>query len=145
MDQLKDRQKMNWEAMFYSSQRIDILIIAICGTGIYVCLETLKFLKENCIETSLLIKLSGIAFVVGIIINFISQFLSRKANEYDFLMSQMLLDNNENLNDIEEIEYKKYQDNSEKYTKHTDLFNYLSAAFMSLGLILIMIYFMFIF
>jgi len=145
MEDLRIRQKMNWEAMFYSSQRIDILIIAICGSGIYVCLETLKYLKENNFELSIIIKISGIIFVIGIIINFISQFYGRKANEYDFLTSQLLIDNKGEICEKDEGEYNDYLNKSIKITKYTDFLNYSSAIFMSIGLILLIIYFVFIF
>jgi hypothetical protein len=149
MDQLRDRQKMNWEAMFYSSQRIDLLIIAISGTGIYVCLETLKFAKENYLESIFWIKVSGVLFVLSIIVNFISQFYGRKSNEQDYLVSQLLLENKvDNKKDLDKNgkeEYDEYQSTSKKYTKYTNRFNYTSAVSMSIGLVLLVIYFVFIF
>ena len=40
MERIKDRQKLSAQGMFYSIQRMDLLIVSISGAGIYVCLET---------------------------------------------------------------------------------------------------------
>lgn len=47
MEQIKDRQKLSSQGLQYSIQRMDVLIVSISGGGIYVCLETLKFIQEH--------------------------------------------------------------------------------------------------
>ena len=60
MGYFEDRKKMSWEGWFYAIQRIDLLIIAISGTGIYVALETLKYINDNSLVDSGLIKYAGV-------------------------------------------------------------------------------------
>lgn len=145
MNEIKDRQKLSWEGMFYSIQRIDLLIVSISGAGIYICLETIKYLSDKCQDVNLLIRISGVLFLFGIIINFLSQVFGYKTNQQDFLMCQAQIDAGEKVSKKEQTQIDKYDNNSEKFSKYTDVFNYISIGFMFLGLILIMIYFLFIF
>lgn len=145
MEEIKDRKKLSWEGMFYSIQRIDLLIVSISGAGIYVCLETIKYLSDKCQDVSLLIRISGALFLFGIIVNFISQVCGYKTNQQDFLMCQAQIDAGEKISKKEQTQIDIYDNNSEKYSKYTDVFNYISIAFMFSGLILIMTYFLFIF
>ncbi|WP_281980264.1 hypothetical protein [Tenacibaculum mesophilum] len=145
MNEIKDRQKLSWEGMFYSIQRIDLLIVSISGAGIYVCLETIKYLSDKYQDISLLIRISGAFFLFGIIINFFSQVFGYKTNQQDFLMCQSQIEAGKKVSEEEQSQINKYDENSEKYSKLTDIFNYISIGFMSMGLILMMIYFLFIF
>ncbi|UAM98384.1 hypothetical protein K8354_00725 [Polaribacter litorisediminis] len=145
MNEVKERQKLSWEGMFYSIQRIDLLIVSISGAGIYVCLETIKYLSDKSLDVNLLIRISGGLFLFGIIINFLSQVFGYKTNQQDFLMCQVKIDAGKKVSKKEQIQIDTYDNNSEKYSKWTDIFNYLSIGFMFLGLILIMTYFLFIF
>ena len=146
MDRIKERQKLSWQGVFYGIQRIDLLIISISGAGIYVCLETMKFIKENNLEDSDAIKTSGMLLLVGIGLNFLSQIYGRKSNYYDFLWCEEKLDigNNEptekQLNDL-----KDYDDKSDVYSKYTNRLTNASTFLMMLGLIFLMSYFFFIF
>jgi len=63
MSKAKERQKLSWDGLIYSIRRIDLLVNSISGAGIYICLETLKYLKENQIDLNLLIKVSGGMFL----------------------------------------------------------------------------------
>jgi hypothetical protein len=145
MNEVKDRQKLSWEGMFYSIQRIDLLIVSICGAGIYVCLETIKYLSDKCIDINLLIRFSGGLFLFGIIVNFLSQIFGFKANQQDFLMCQIEIDSGSKINKKEQTQIDKYDRSAEKFSNLTEVFNYISMSLMFIGLILIMIYFLFIF
>ncbi|UMB59129.1 hypothetical protein MHL31_08535 [Lutibacter sp. A80] len=145
MKKLKERQKLSWQGMFYSIQRIDLLIVTISGAGIYLCLETMKFLSENNQCISSLIRISGAMFLFGIIINFLSQLFGFKSNEQDFLMCQAKIDSGSKISNEEQDEIDTYDRKSDVYSKWTNRFNYLSMGFMFVGLILIMTYFLFIF
>lgn len=133
------RQRLSWEGMFYSIQRIDLLIVAFCGGGIYVCLELIKFLTENDIAIHWLIKLSGGLFLIALIANLIGQIFGQKANENDFLMCEAQLDGDE-----EKI-INHFDCKANHYTTLTDLMTYGSLTVMSIGLTLVLVYFVFIF
>ncbi len=153
MSKAKDRQKLSWEGMFYSIQRIDLLIVSICGAGIYVCLETIKYLSEKGYDLNILIRISGGLFLFGIMTNFLSQILGYNSNKQDFLMCQTEIDIEEKITNGEQSEITaedkeeidEYDERSEMFSKLTDRFNYLSMGFMFFGLILLMWYFLFIF
>lgn len=138
---LEERKKQTWDGMFYSIQRIDLLIISICGAGIYVCLETIKYLSTNKQECGFLIKFSAFMFLMGIILNFFSQQFGFKANEQDYLMCETLIEGGENICDSEKLLANKYDNKAECFSSLTAWFNYISMAFMFLGLITIFIYF----
>ena len=139
----KERQKLSWEGMFYSSQRMDLLIVSLSSAGIYVCLETIKHLSNNEACISLWLKFSGVFFLFSIMINFFSQIFGYKANEKDFLMCQVEIETDEKMSKKEKAELKKYDLSSIKFSKLTDMFNYISIALMFFGLISMMYFFLF--
>ena len=145
MSKSKERQKLSWEGMFYSIQRIDLLIVSISGAGIYVGLETIKYLSENKLDTSLLVKISSALFLFGIIINFLSQIFGYKANEQDFLMCDAKIKCDDNPNESEKEEINKLDESSEWFSRRTNFLNYISMGFMFAGLMLMMYYFLFTF
>lgn len=145
MKRIKDRQKLSWQGLFYSIQRIDLLIISISGAGIYVCLETLKYLKESSCHSSNLIKVSGFVLLLAIITNFISQFLGRSSNLKDYLMCEYQLDAGKKPTKKEKEKIDELDSQSERYNNWTGYFNYISASLMFSGLILLLIYFAIIF
>ncbi|WPO77198.1 hypothetical protein [Flavobacterium sp. KACC 22761] len=146
MDKIIERKKQSWDGMFYSIQRIDLLIVSFCGAGIYVCLETIKFLAEKKLPCDILVKISGGVFLLGIILNFLSQHFGFRANEQDYLMCDALID--ANAKKIKKCKKKKLQNEahqydqlSEKYSNRTKFLNYASMVAMILGLTFILIYF----
>lgn len=141
MTDLNVRKKQSWDGMFYSIQRIDLLVISICGAGIYVCLETIKYLSTNKQECGLLIKLSGALFLIGIILNFLSQQFGYKANEQDYLMCETLLEGGDKISDEEKAEADKFDKKADFFSSLTTWFNYASMTVMFLGLILTLIFF----
>ncbi|RVT72755.1 hypothetical protein EOD40_15190 [Flavobacterium sufflavum] len=146
MEKIIERKKQSWDGMFYSIQRIDLLIVSFCGAGIYVCLETIKFLNEKKMPCDYLIKIAGGIFLLGIILNFLSQHFGFKSNQQDYLMCESLIDaNNKNLKKCKrkllKEEANQYDICSEKYSKLTNILNYFSMGAMFLGLILLLIYF----
>lgn len=145
MEHLKERQKLSFQGMFYSIQRIDLLIVTFCGAGIYICLESIKFLKETNIPVHILIKITGFFFVLGLIVNFTSQILGYHANKEDWLMLETEIkangDNSKKvLNEIE-----NHDKTSDFFSKWTEYFNYISMSLMLVGIIFLMYYFAFIF
>lgn len=151
MTNSQEGKKQSWDGMFYSIQRIDLLIISICGAGIYVCLETIKYLtstKTEC-ECLYLIKFSSFFFLMGIILNLISQQFGYKANQQSYLMYDCEIEideikeqsNQEEL--MEELEFTKndYDKKAERFSNQTTTLNYTSMIFMFLGLIFTFVFF----
>lgn len=141
MERTRDQQKLSWQGMFYSIQRIDLLIISICGAGIYLCLETIKFCYENEICISQMLKGSGVLYLIGIVVNFGSQIMSYRSNKEDFLMCEAQLDYGEDPTEEENEEIMQYDKNAETYSEWTMGLNYTSIIFMIFGLIFTLTFF----
>ena len=150
----QEGKKQSWDGMFYSIQRIDLLIISICGAGIYVCLETIKYVASTKTECKCLylIKFSAFFFLMGIILNLISQQFGYKANEQSYLMydceveiDEIKVENDQEglIEKLEKLEKDKnnYDKESEKFSNLTTTLNYTSMLFMFLGLIFTFIFF----
>lgn len=140
MSDFKKRQELSWQGMFYSIQRIDLLIVSICSAGIYVILETVKFLVEKNLNVSWYLKIAGITFIAGIIINFLSQICGFKANEQDYLMCELECDDKKVEKDQSKIE--NYDKRAELFSNLTNKLNYFSMALLTIGLISLLTYFL---
>lgn len=72
--------------VFYSAQRIDLLIISVSGAGLYASFEILKFFGQHKLYSIYIDDISppvtwaGILFVVAVILNFCSQWSAYNAN-----------------------------------------------------------------
>lgn len=146
MEKTKERKKQAWDNMFYSTQRLDLLIVSLSGAGIYVCLETIKYFVTKAQPCGLLLKISGFIFVVAITLNFLSQHFGYKANESDYLMCDAELDlNNPDFNEYKKeslpIEINKLDKLAEKYSSLTKILNNCSMIALILGLFSILIFF----
>jgi len=154
MTNSQEGKKQSWDGMFYSIQRIDLLIISICGAGVYVCLETIKYLASTKTECKCLylIKFSALFFLIGIILNLISQQFGYKANQHSYLMydCEVEIDEIKAKNDQQELVEKlqelencknNYDKESEKFSNLTTTLNYTSMVFMFVGLIFTFIFF----
>ena len=154
MTNSEEGKKQSWDGMFYSIQRIDLLIISICGAGIYVCLETIKYIASTKTECKCLylIKFSAFFFLMGIILNLISQQFGYKANQQSYLMydCEVEIDEIRTQSHEEEVVEKlkklekdknNYDKESEKFSNLTTTLNYTSMVFMFLGLIFTFIFF----
>ena len=65
----------------YSIARLDLLQVTISGAGLYIVLETLRFLlKEPALLPTWPLKLAGMLFALAITANFISQWTGRETN-----------------------------------------------------------------
>ena len=128
------RKTASLNNFFYSEQRLDLLIITISGAGIYVCLEAMKFMKENspCSSTAIL-KIAGILLMGAIIVNFLSQIFGKLTNQYDHLMCDIIENDEEKANE--------YDEKSEKFDFFVTVTNWISYSFMFLGLIALTTYF----
>ncbi len=142
LEKIKNRQRLTWEGMFYSIQRIDLLIVSFSAGGIYLCLELLKYLKENSPDENLLfIKISGTLFLLSIVVNFVSQKFGYLSNKMDYLMCEVEIDcEGKKLNKKQELEKEDYDKKADLYSKCTDYLNYISIVAMLLGLILIAVF-----
>lgn len=130
---------------FYSLRRIDILLITISGACIYIIFEFLKFMNttDSAIDFHshlILLKLSAIFSVGAIAVNFLSQIFGYHANRFEVLYSR------EQINQIEEgiddVDCKlRFIDlKSKNFNSLTNYSNIISAIFMGVGIILLVIY-----
>lgn len=138
LTRLQDRKMVMEKIREYSIKRIDILIISISGAGILLCLETLKFLIEEKKDNSLTLKISGVCFLLAIIVNFWSQFLAHESseNEIEGIKAELKDD---------EVEYRKYYNASDRYGRYVGWMNNTSSILMTLGLLFLLVYFCFTF
>ena len=120
----------------YSVQRMELLIISISGGGLYLIFQIVKEIKISriTIENPRYLFIPGILFLVAIGSNFISQITGYKANS----LEEELIQNELSIMEGEEIE-KEVQNSLEKriekFNQITSFLNYLSIAFMFLGLV----------
>jgi hypothetical protein len=135
---LRDQRHRILDAWMYSVQRIDLLIISISGGGIYVCLKTLEYIGLHNGNNACIIKIAGLFFVVGIVLNFVSQFLSLKMHEWDSYSNYLQLEENEE----KEKEIDLYDKKVNKMNIIVVFLNYFSSGIMLAGLILIAYYFL---
>lgn len=139
-----EKHKRVWDALFYSHQRMDILMISISGGGIYVCLEAIKFLNEKGFCINWLVKASALLFVLAIISNFISQMMSAYVYSCDYQSTEIEVTCEEDGVDkraftdhLAELETK-----SVYYEKRNKIASNASLILMSLGLLTIVVFFL---
>lgn len=130
---MADRKAEIWQSLFYSAQRIDTLIMTISGAGIYVSLESMKFMNTSKIEIPFLLKAAGFGFVIAIFLNFVSQYCSYRTHFNDWIIEDI---NNKNTKEKEK--FKAILEKSEKsaavYSKINDILNITSAIIMFISI-----------
>jgi len=141
MEKVKVRKDLAYDNMQYSIKKLDILLISISGAGIYVCLESIKFLHTEEIIIPIFLKLAGVVFTLTIIFNVLSQWFGYKANRFDYLMAKSQIEDDEKPSLKLKGLIKKYDDLSDDYTKYTDVLNIISISLMLIGLLLLTVYF----
>lgn len=141
MKHLEEKQKRTWEALFYSNQRIDLLLITISGAGIYVCLEALKYFNEKNIPISPIIKCSAVLLLSAIILNFISQWFSFKTHFFDYQVDDLNIAN-ENLKTKDKHVTTILEKKSDCYSYWTNFTSNTSIISMFIGLILLLVFFL---
>jgi hypothetical protein len=144
-EDLTERKKMAWDALFYSVQRMDLLIITISGAGLYVILETLKYSMDKPLCCLWVIKASGAIFVSAIIVNFISQHTGKKCNHHDMLWCEekIYFDNPPTAAQLQKAQ--NHDTHAEIYSTVTKWFNLGSMILMFIALISLVLYFLIIF
>lgn len=138
------RLKEAVETRQYSIRKIDNLLLSISSAGLYVILETFKYCLEQGLSNQFILKISGLAFVLSIVFNFLSQFSGKKANEFDTKYNYKSIDklvySLKNDKEIRESDQK-----ADDFSKLTNKYNYGSLALLSLGLITLIGFFFFTF
>lgn len=131
------------ERKFYSIQRIDLLIITISGACIYIVFQILQFLQSSdahCINPStILLKVSAIFSVLAIVVNFLSQISGYHANKNEAhyangFIKQLIADK------MHKSALEKFDKKSKCYSKLTNMANIVSAIFMAIGILILVIY-----
>ncbi|GGG15296.1 hypothetical protein GCM10011344_14870 [Dokdonia pacifica] len=142
----KELEYRKWEShvsrskdnAFYAVKRMDLLIISICGAGIYLIFQTFKEINTTELNPDNLwaIKLSGIIFLLAISINFISQLTGKESNKNEVKYSSMVLKELEGKK-INEEEKNNVDCLASSYNKATRILNISAIVLMFIGLILI--------
>jgi len=149
---MKEKKKIQYEAWskhlevtkertLYSSRRMDLLTITFCGAGIYIIFETLKEINKKTliVDDILILKLSGLFFLISIILNFISQHTAYKANKLEEEYVTIKLEKIKG-EEIDKKELKETDKKVDSFDKATGVLNFCSTIFMLIGLILIAIF-----
>lgn len=125
----------------YSIRRMDLLIISICGAGIYIIFETLREFKTGKVEIDnpTLLLICGLCFLVAIISNFISQKTGYYSNNNEEKFISLELKKIQG-KDIDNCEQEGYDKNVIKFDKATNLLNIASIFLMLVGLVLLAIF-----
>ena len=123
------------ESADYSMGRIDLLIISVSGAGIYICLEILKYLKENDMDTpTIIFKLIGVLLTFAIILNFLSQWFSYYANTFNKKATDKVIYDTENGSDSKK-EIHIIDGKVICYSKYVRVANLWSTILMLIGLL----------
>ncbi|MEP0266521.1 hypothetical protein [Dokdonia sp.] len=122
----------------YALRRMDLLIISISGGGIFLIFQILKTQAAGQIilDSTSLLKFSGLVFLLSIIANFASQITGYRANDFEEKYTIQQISNIEG-NEIDKCQQKIYDSKSIYYTKATNILNMVSTVLMFLGLILL--------
>lgn len=122
----------------YSVKRMDLLIISICGAGIYIIFETIREFKTGPMpmENSILLKWSGIFFLVAVLANFTSQITGFFCNEYASDHAISILEDIDGM-PADPCEQKLLAGKVKNFGKFTRWLNILSAILMITGLFLL--------
>ena len=122
----------------YAARRMDLLIISICGAGIYIVFETFRAVASKDIEIldSSVLKISGIVFLMAITSNFISQLTGYYANNEEEKYTLLEICKIEGKK-IDECQQKTHDESSKKFTKATNILNAVSMGLMFIGLFLL--------
>jgi hypothetical protein len=125
----------------YSIRRMDLLIISICGAGIYVIFGTLKEFKVGNvkIEDSTLLLICGLCFLTAIISNFISQKTGFYSNDYEEKFISLELKKIQG-KEIDSCEQENYNKKVRDFNKATNILNITSIFLMFVGLVLLAIF-----
>ena len=125
----------------YSIKRMDILVISICGGGIYIIFETLREFKTGGIkiEFPVLLILTGVSLLLAIMTNFISQITGYVANDTEekFIYLELKKIDGKKIDKCEQDAYNK---KVTKFNLLTDIFNISSITLMFIGLVLLAIF-----
>jgi hypothetical protein len=143
IENIEKRKHMSFTNWCYSVQRIDLLIITVSGAGEYVILETLKysFNSPKPMGDLYLLKISGVLFVVAILLNIYSQVSGKWANHHDIKMCTEKLSAQPRTREVQG-KIKLHDQKAEYLSNLTDWMNTASLVTMSLGLIALIIYFL---
>ncbi|PHQ30183.1 hypothetical protein [Leeuwenhoekiella nanhaiensis] len=148
LQRLLEYRNLSYDAMVYSQQRMDLLIISISGAGIYGILESKKIVitDVDILDENLdnLFSWGFALFVFAIIINFVSQYFSYKCHRADYRMYGDEIYVLENPKKKEEVEFEiKELDNiAASSNKITRILNVASILSLFAALILVTIIFL---
>ncbi|QEE50072.1 hypothetical protein FUA48_10925 [Flavobacterium alkalisoli] len=129
----------------YSTDRFDILVISISTTALIFSIGFVKdFVKGINNVNYFTLKLSWLLFVMTIFFNLISQVSSYYANNYDYLVTKLILKEKRNRKELtcdEQYKQKKYDKRCRRCSKLTDVLNLVCLLFLTIGLVVLIFFF----
>jgi len=139
----KEHREDAFDRQLYSIKRIDTLIVSLSGAAIYIVFQTLRFLHSPDgigIDTSTSwLKYSALSSVAAIAVNFVSQILGYRANKFEAIYAQRVMDHIRK-NEQDDSMTKQYDRKAKFNGKITRLSNYISAILMLIGISLLIIF-----
>lgn len=138
---IKEKFKKAFDIWVYSIHRADLLIISFSGAGIYLCLTAMQVYIEKQYCVPMQIKISGLLFIITIILNLISQITSERCTANDILFYEVKLQN-KYINNSENKELElKYDQKSQKLSTITRWINSVSIFSLLAGIVVLTSYF----
>lgn len=123
----------------YSVERLDLLTISICGAGLYICLETLRFLLTGTATGAPAwpVKVAGVLFTAAMAVNFLGQHAGARTNRAaaEWARHEMLRERNGKAGP----ELDRYQRESQCYGLLTRWANRTGTALMLCGVAALLI------
>jgi hypothetical protein len=120
-------------------------MITICGAGIYVCLETAKYSMDHGFSINWTLKVSAISLLISIIFNLISQWFSTKIQYNDFEICEYCISQDEENLELCMDEIKKREAKINAIEPKMILVEKCGFASLIIGLLLLIVFFIFIF
>ncbi len=125
------------ERVKYSLERFDILIISLSSGGLVLSLNLFKDYKDLLIDNTFL-KYSWAFFSLALIVNLSSQITGYFANDYDIKGTKNII---KTINKKSGVKKQNKLDNLRNiFNTLTTLFNFLSFFFLTLGIILLILF-----
>lgn len=146
ISELEGHVKVVRENKNYSMQRLDVLLITICGAGIYTSFELMKFVSTSkflqigeirCINTYF--KVTALLFTISIIVNFLSQWTAYKTTSSEIEYIKMVVLKAKGT----EVDINKmlaFKDKSDFYNKITSKANITGMLVMIAALVCLIIF-----
>lgn len=144
ISQLRDKKEKANDSLKYSTDRIDIVVITISTAAIAHTTNILsKLTNEVCDNFVYLIKISLSFFVISIIFNLLSQMTAFHHFRLKIERFDLLIKKEKKNEEIDESKIFELKSKMNTYNRITNFFNHSSTYSLILGIIFLLLYFLF--